>query len=127
MRFYSIFIRQVSRRIFPAALVAAAIFFISQTASAQCVPSPNGETTAGLQNDTSFVLAFYIDNLKKADVPIDKKSDYFEVTPGRHVFNAEAIIKGTSFWVTLIAEVPKGHQCTWTIVDPGETAVKKDA
>jgi hypothetical protein len=34
------------------------------------------------------------------------------------LLRARAIVRGESFWVWVINEVPQGHLCTWTITDP---------
>lgn len=129
MRLHSILLHQKAgralQRIFQSALAAALLFFISQAASAQCVPNPTGETAVRLQNDSSFPLTFYIDNVKKEVVKPGDKSAGFVVKPERHIFYAETVIAGASVWVTLITDVPEGHICTWTVLNPGETASRK--
>jgi hypothetical protein len=118
--------RQNLKRIFRAICVAALLFIISQSTSAQCVPNPTGEAAVALKNETSFLLTFYIDAVKKADVPTGEKSADFIVTPGRHILNAEAIIEGQSYWVTYSGDIPEGFVCTLTIVDPkGAKSSKK--
>ncbi len=118
-------VKRILQRIFRAICAAALLLFISQPASAQCIPNPTGETAVGFKNESSFSLTIYIDAVKKAEVPIGEKSADFIVAPVRHILNAEVVIGGQSFWVTYAGDVPEGFVCTLTIADPEEAKSRK--
>lgn len=129
MRLYSILLNsapgRILRRVFPMVFTAALLFFISQTASAQCFPNPTGETAVGLQNASSYFLTFYIDGVSKGGVPAGDKSVDFIVTPGEHTLRAAAVISGETVWATRVADVPSRNVCTWTVTDPQAKSDRK--
>ena len=119
---HSMLLRRAARQFSPRALInglACALLLVAvQTASAQCVPNPTGETAVGLKNASSYYLTFYIDGVRKDAVPSGDRSVDFVVTPGEHTLRAEATINGETSSATHTGEVPKGHVCTWIITDP---------
>jgi hypothetical protein len=110
--------RSFLRKLLLAVLTCFSLLVAIQTAEAQCVANPTGETAVGLKNASSFYLTFYIDGVKKDGVPPGDRSVEFAVTPGEHVLYAEATANGETTSVTTTKVIPKGHVCTWTVTDP---------
>ena len=73
------------RLLFLAALLILLFLLTYRVAAAQCIPNPTGETSVGLQNDSSLYLTFHIDGIRKDGVPTGDRSVDFVVTPGEHV------------------------------------------
>jgi hypothetical protein len=100
-----------------AAIAVGSLFFIGQ-ATAQCIQDPDGRTAVILNNETSYVLTFFIDDMDRGAVPVSAKSSEVEIIAGEHLFGARATIQGQSFWVLVVNDVAKGELCTWTVLDP---------
>jgi hypothetical protein len=98
-------------------LACGLLLAAAQTASAQCAPSPTGETAVGLKNASSYYLTFYIDGVRKDGVPPGDRSVDFVVTPGEHALRADATIDGETVSASRTGGVPAGHVCTWTVTD----------
>ena len=109
-----------STRLFRLSLLIAAfaILFSAQTAPAQRLESPAGETAVGLRNASSHFLIFYIDDVNKGGVPPGDQSVDFFVWPGEHTLRAEARIGYETLSVTRKVLIPVGYVCTWTVTDP---------
>ena len=102
-----------------AVLVIFLSCFLGVTARAQCFVHPNTNTALKFSNESSFDLAFFIDeNEKGVFVRSLQLSGEIETTPGDHLLRARAVVKGKEFWVWSINEVPPGHICRWTVTDP---------
>ncbi len=100
------------------------IFVVScrQPVSGQCVDHPGKKTAIVFSNESSYALTFFIDDEEKAFVRSRAVSGELNVEPGEHLLRARAIIRGKSFWVATVNDVPKAQVCTWTINDPGVQA-----
>lgn len=104
-------------------LIAALVILLSaETAPAQCVESPTGETAVGLNNASSHFLIFYIDDVNKGGVPAGDRSVDFFVWPGEHTLRAEARVGDETLSVTRKVLIPVGYVCTWTVTDPSPPA-----
>lgn len=110
--------RSLWRLIFWAAILIMLLLISYSAASAQCNKNPTGETSVGLQNDSSHYLTFYIDGEKMDGVPAGDRSVDFVVTPGEHALLAEAIIDGETVSASRTVNIPEGFVCTWTVTDP---------
>jgi hypothetical protein len=101
-----------------ALLVVILLLAAAEVASAQCVPSPTGESAVGLQNASSYYLLFFIDEERMDGVPAGDRSIYFVVSPGEHTLRAEAVVGADTVNAYRKADVPPGYLCTWTVTDP---------
>lgn len=106
---------------------AFAILISVQTASAQCLEGPTGETAVGLRNASSLFLIFYIDDVNKGGVPPGDRSVDYLVWPGEHTLRAEARIGDETLTVTRKVLVPVGYVCTWTVTDPQKSESQHSA
>jgi hypothetical protein len=104
-----------------ATLVLVLLAAAAEVASAQCAPSPTGESAVGLQNASSHYLLFFIDEVRMDGVPAGDRSIYFVVSPGEHSLRAEAVIGTDTANAYRKADVPAGYVCTWTVTDPAPT------
>lgn len=122
MRAHFVHSRHAVRRLLPwlfTALLALILLLLAvQTAAAQCVANPSGETSVGLRNASSYYLLFFIDGMRMDGVPSGDRSIYFVVTPGEHVLRADAVINGETRSASRTGDVPEGYVCTWTVSDP---------
>ena len=91
------------------------IFVVScrQPVSGQCVDHPGKKTAIVFSNESSYALTFFIDDEEKAFVRSRAVSGELNVEPGEHLLRARAIIRGKSFWVATVNDVPKAQVCTW--------------
>jgi hypothetical protein len=95
-----------------AILVLVMLVAAAEVASAQCVPSPTGESAVGLQNASSYYLLFFIDEERMDGVPAGDRSIYFVVSPGGHSLRAEAVIGTDTVNAYRKANIPQGYMCT---------------
>lgn len=126
MRSQSVLSRRAARRFLPlrltAILTGLLLLVAVQTAAAQCVLNPTGETAVGLRNASSYYLLFYIDEMRMDGVPQGDQSIYFVVAPGEHTLRAEAVIGGETVSASRTSNIPEGYVCTWTVTDPPDKA-----
>jgi hypothetical protein len=100
-------------------LVLGLIAMFVQAMSAQCVKDPEKRTALRFNNETSLELTFFVDDDEEGvGVASRAVSRDLEVEPGEHLLRARAVIRGESFFVWVVNEVPLGQVCTWTITDP---------
>jgi hypothetical protein len=114
--------RHVLAWLLAAILALVMLAAAAEVASAQCVPSPTGESAVGLQNASGYYLLFFIDEVRMDGVPAGDRSTYFVVSPGEHTLRAEAVIGTDTVNAYRKANVPAGYVCTWTVTDPPPTA-----
>ncbi len=108
-------------------IALAFVACFGQTISAQCVDHPEKKTALVFNNESSYVLTFFIDDDEKTVLQSREVSVEWEVEPGDHLLRARAIVRGKSFWVAIVNEVVKGQICTWTVADPdGQSAAAND-
>jgi hypothetical protein len=87
----------------------------------QCADHPDKRTAVKFSNESSFELTFFVDEDEDGViVPAGAVSGETEVPPGEHLLRAKAVVRGQSFFVWTINEVPEGQVCTWTITDPSQ-------
>lgn len=113
-------------RILPIAVICLAVQ-LSGEVYAQCVEHPDMKTAVKFSNESRFELTFFIDEDEHGVlVPSKSVSREIAVEPGEHMLRARAIVRGKSFWVWTVNEVPQGQICTWTVEDPPRTSVAVD-
>jgi hypothetical protein len=98
-----------------------AVLFVTMLArrtSAQCVDHPDKKSGLKFSNESRFELTFFVDDDEKGVVVSSKAiSDEISVEPGG-TLRARAIVRGESFWVWIVNEVPRGQDCIWSVEDP---------
>ena len=115
--------RQAARRRLLTTVVTCILLIVAaQTAAAQCVPNPTGETAVGLRNASSYYLLFFIDGIRMDGVPAGERSIDFPVTPGDHTLRADANVGGETVSAYRMGVIPEGEVCTWTVTDPSGNA-----
>lgn len=114
--------RSAGRKIAGTWIFLFAVFltpFLVGNAHAQCVDHLDKKTALKFSNESRFKLTFFVDDDEKGVVvPSKAVSGEISVEPGEHLLSARAIVKGNSFWVWVVNDVPPGQICTWTIGDP---------
>jgi hypothetical protein len=85
---------------------------------AQCVQHPAGKTAIVLNNETSYELTLFVDDIDRGAVPPAKRGSEIEIIPGQHLLGARATIQGQNFWVMIVNEINRGELCAWTVLDP---------
>jgi len=96
----------------------------AQKLIAQCVENNDKRTALKFSNESRFELTFFVDDDEDGViVPSRAVSNEITVEPGEHLLRARAIVRGESFWVWVVNEVPQGQVCTWTVTDPPRVAM----
>ena len=105
-------------------MLALAVICLSATFSgetyAQCADHPDKMAALKFRNESRFELTFFVDDDEDGVVvpPKGVSPREVRVEPGEHLLRARAIVRGESFWVWVVNEVPQGQICTWTVEDP---------
>lgn len=112
--------------ILPVAVICLSVVLF-ETTNAQCIDDPGKKTALKFSNESRFELRFFVDEDEVGVVvPPKTVSREIVVEPGEHMLRARAIVRGESFWVWTVNEVPQGQICTWTVEDPPRTSVAVD-
>ena len=109
---------EISKRSLLRLLVLGALLLSTQSAPAQCLRNPTGETAVGMKNTSSLFLTLYIDTINKGGVPPGDRSVDFPVAPGTHILRAEGYINGEVIFTNRTVIIAPGYICTWTVTDP---------